>query len=163
MELLKRYRNIYEVDVDGEQEPRGNSVVHFPAPQPPQQSDNASAALDLVAEAAAAIRSLEAQASEAVERAHHVADVLMQRLEAADARAQEAENKLQGAEAQIAQLSAAAREANNALSILQQRLSAKEAELVAAEKRAFDAETAIQSIIDAIRAQLPLAHHFAGE
>ena len=96
MELLKRYRNIYEVDVDADQEPRGNSVVHFPAPQPPQQTDNASAALDLVAEAAAAVRSLEEQAAEAIERARHVADALMQRLEAADARVEEAENKLRG-------------------------------------------------------------------
>jgi hypothetical protein len=40
MELLKRYRDIYEIDADANQARHDNSVVNFPAPQAPRQSDD---------------------------------------------------------------------------------------------------------------------------
>lgn len=157
MEFLKRYRDIYSVDGDEDDAQRASSVVAFPTSQPPQRGDSAATALDLVAEAAAAVRGLEEQATEAIVRARHVADALVKKLETANARVADAENRLQSAEAEISQLVAEARETGDALSMLRHTLAAKEAELAAAEKRADDAEAAIQRIIDAIRAQLPLA------
>lgn len=157
MELLKRYRDIYEIDADANQARHGNSVVNFPAPQAPQQSDNASTPLNLAAEAAAAIKGLEEQAGEAIIRARHIADALMRKLEAADARVEDTETKLRDAEDEIYRLNAAAVETDNALSLLRQDLDAKETELAAAERRAASAEAAILGVIDAIRTHLPLA------
>jgi chromosome segregation ATPase len=157
MELLKRYRDIYALDADANQTPHGNSVVNFPAPQAPQQSDNAATPLNLVAEAAAAIRGLEEQAGEAIIRARHIADALMRKLESADARVEDTEKKLRDAEDEIYHLNAAAVETDNVLSLLRQELDAKETELAAAERRAASAEAAILGVIDAIRTHLPLA------
>lgn len=157
LEILKRYRDIYEVDADANQVPHGNSVVNFPVPQPPQQSDNAATASNLVAEAAAAIRGFEEQADKATIRARHLADALMRKLEVADARVEDAEKKLRDAETEIYQLNAAAVETDNVLSMLRQELDAKVAELAAAEQRAASAEAAMVSIINAIRTHFPLA------
>lgn len=162
MEFLKRYRDIYAVDGDEDEAQRSGSVVSFPM-QPPQRGDSAAAALDLVAEAAAAVRGLEEQATEAIVRARHVADALVKKLEIANAQVEDTDNRLQHAEAVISQLMAEAREADSTLSTLQRTLAAKEADLAAAERRADDAEAAIQSIVDAIRAQLPLAFNIPGE
>ena len=155
--------------------PRGGSntppitVVDFPALRA-SRSDDATVALDMVSQAAAAIKELEQQSAEAVSRAHNVAKAVIEKLELADARAERAETAQSEAEAQVAELMAAAAVAHDDLEILQTRLAAKEAELAAAEQRASlaqrradiaerkadDANAAIERIVDAIRTQLPV-------
>ena len=64
-------------------------------PEPAPQSDNASVALEIVSEAAEAIRQLEEQSAEAVTRAREVAASIVKKLETTEARAQRAETALQ--------------------------------------------------------------------
>jgi chromosome segregation ATPase len=136
---------------------------NFPTRQPPSNIDDATAALALVSETAAAIRQLEQQSAQAVARAHNAANAVMEELERTESRAQHAEMALPQAEAEIAELSTAAMQGHEDIETLQSRLAAKEAKLVAmeqratvAERRADDAEDAIQSIVTAIRTQLPV-------
>ena len=143
---------------------------NFPPRQSPSDVDDASAALALVSETAAAIRQLEQHSAQAVARAHNAANAVMEELERTESRAQHAEMALRQADAEIAELSTAAMQAHEDIETLQSRLAAKEAELVAmeqratlAERRADDAEDAIQSIVTAIRTQLPLTSGVAAE
>jgi len=125
--------------------------------------DGAAAALDLVSEAAAAIRELEKQSADAVARAHKTATALVEKLEFAEARAERGEAALCQAEAEIASLAALLEEGRRDLKTLQADVVAKENALAAANKRADDAErraddaaAAVQRIVEAIRAQLPV-------
>jgi chromosome segregation ATPase len=118
--------------------------------------DDATAALGLVSEAAAAIRELERESAQAVARARNVANVVKEKLERAETRADRAEESLRQAQAQIEELSATVEQTRNDLEALQSLLSVREAELAASTRRADDAETAIHRIMDAIRTQLPL-------
>ncbi|MCC3243779.1 ABC transporter permease [Methylocystis sp. WRRC1] len=163
MEWLESDQDVSEMNSVNETPSTAASVVNFPTRQISSGGDNAAAALNLVAEAAAAIKGLEEQAAEAVARAHNVADAVVRKLELADARAERAETAQLEAEAKIVELTAALEETRNAFDMLQSRLAAKEAELIRveqraslAERRADEANVAIQSIVEAIRTQLPV-------
>ncbi len=134
------------------------------------ENPNAVAALDMVTEAAAAIRQLEEQASEAVARARSIADAVVEKLEVANSRADRAERAQRRAEAEAVELGAALNAAREEIESLQMQLAARDSELSAtrqraeqaewraddAESRAQEANAAIDRIVDAIRTQLPL-------
>jgi chromosome segregation ATPase len=139
------------------------AVVKFPARQIAGNSDNASAVLDLVSEAAEGIRRIQEQAAEAVDRAHSVADEMVEKLEIANGRADRAEEALRSAEARVEEIAVLAAQMRSHLETLQTQLTTREAELAAAERRAHhaerradDANAAIQRISEAIRTQLPV-------
>ena len=146
------------------------TVVNFPALRASSRSDDATVALDMVSQAAAAIKDLEQQSAEAVSRAHNVAKAVIEKLYSPMPRRRTRRTAQSEAETQVAELTAAAAVTRNDLEMLQTRLAAKEAELAAAERRASlaeqragdaerranDANAAIERIVDAIRTQLPL-------
>jgi len=78
-----------------------------PARQSARGSDDATAALELASETAAAIRELEKQSAQAVARAHAVANALKEKLERAETRTERAEAALRQAEAEVEDLTAA--------------------------------------------------------
>ena len=142
-------------------------------PEPAPQSDNATVALEIVSEAAAAIRQLEEQSAEAVTRAREVAASIVKKLETTEARAERAETALQKAEGEVAELTTIASKALHDLETAQRQLSAQDEQLAAAEERllftekkardaeqrATEANSAIERIVDAIRTQLPGRAH----
>lgn len=146
--------------------PRGENRP--PAPNHPARPrlrapDDALAALDLVSQAAAAIKELEKQSAQAVARAHTAANAVREKLERAEERGDRAEAALRKSEAEAAELSAALVQTRNDVETLQSLLAAGQAELEAmeqralvAEKRAGEADAAVQRIVDAIRTQLPV-------
>jgi chromosome segregation ATPase len=133
----------------------------------PAASDDATAALALVSEAAEAIRKLEEQSAQAVSRAHSAANSVMEKLERTVARAERAESALRQAESEISELTASSLQQHKEIEMLQGCLSDREAELTAleqrldsAERRAEEANAAVQRIVNAIRTQLPIAAGF---
>jgi hypothetical protein len=127
-------------------------------------TDDASAALALVSEAAEAIRKLEEQSAHAVSRAHTAANAVMEKLERTVARAERAESALRQAETEISELNATTLQQRKEIELLQGSLADRETELAAleqrlasAERRADDADASIQRIVTAIRTQLPIA------
>ena len=150
--------------------PRGDNrppapppATNFPPRQRPRATDDATAALDLVSQAAAAIKELEKQSAQAVARAHSAANAVREKLERAEDRGDRAEAALRKSEAEAAELSAALIQTRKDLEALQSQFAAKQAELiameqraVAAEKRGSEAEASVQRIVDAIRTQLPV-------
>ncbi len=69
--------------------PRGDNrppAPNFPVRQRPRATDDATAALDLVSQAAAAIKELEKQSAQAVARAHSAANAVREKLERAEDR-----------------------------------------------------------------------------
>jgi chromosome segregation ATPase len=130
-------------------------------------SDDATAALALVSEAAEAIRKLEEQSAHAVSRAHSAANAVMEKLERTVSRAERAEAALRQAESEISELTASSLQQHKEIEMLQACLSDREAELssmeqrlASAEQRAEESNTAIQRIVTAIRTQLPIAPGF---
>jgi chromosome segregation ATPase len=130
-------------------------------------SDDATAALALVSEAAEAIRKLEEQSAHAVSRAHSAANAVMEKLERTVSRAERAEAALRQAESEISELTASSLQQHKEIEMLQACLSDREAELssmeqrlASAERRAEESNTAIQRIVTAIRTQLPIAPGF---
>ena len=119
------------------------------------ENHEVTAALNLVSETAAAIKAFEEQATQALMRAHEVADAVKEELGRAELRAESAETMLRLAEAQVEQMSAAVEQAHEELEWLRSQLASKTTELAAAERRADHAETAIERIAGVIRAQLP--------
>jgi predicted nucleic acid-binding Zn-ribbon protein len=99
------------------------------------QSDCAAAALEMVAEVAAAIRQAKEQSGQEVAQATELADSIVKKLETAEARADYAETALRNAEGEATEWAAAATKAVEDLEIAQQQLSAKEEQLAAAERR----------------------------
>ena len=75
--------------------------------KPAQPSDSATVALEMVSEAAAAIRCLEEQSAEAVRRAKELAGSIIKQLESTEARAEHAEVAQQQSEVEARELSAA--------------------------------------------------------
>ena len=74
--------------------------------EPAQASDSATVALEMVSEAAAAIRCLEEQSAEAVRRAKELASSIIKQLESTEARAEHAEVAQQQSEVEARELSA---------------------------------------------------------
>lgn len=134
-----------------------------------QPSGNAAVALEMVSEAAAAIRQLEEQSAEAVSRARDLANSIVKKLESTEARAKRAETAQRESEAEVQELSAAlartradldtARreltEKDERLAAAEGRIRSTEAEASDAEHRAMEANAAIEQIVAAIRTQLP--------
>jgi chromosome segregation ATPase len=146
--------------------PRGENrppAPNYPARQRPRAPDDAMAALDLVSQAAAAIKELEKQSAQAVARAHTAANAVREKLERAEERGDRAEAALRKSEADAAELSTALVQSRNEVEALQSLLAATQTELAAmerrakvAEKRGADSDAAMQRIVDAIRTQLPV-------
>jgi chromosome segregation ATPase len=116
--------------------------------------DRTAAALDLVAQAAGAVRDLEA-------RAESLATQALEKLSAAEAELERSESQRRSAEAKVSGLAEALGEAREDLRDSRQRLAAAEAEitrlkerLAEAERRADDAEIAFERIVEAVRTQL---------
>jgi len=152
-----------EIIPRGDTRPPAPPAANFPARQRPRANDDATAALDLVSQAAAAIKELEKQSAHAVARAHSAANAVREKLERAEDRGDRAEAALRTSEAEAAELTAALLQTRKDLDALQSRLAAKQADLAAmeqraqaAEKRAIEADAAVQRIVDAIRTQLPI-------
>jgi chromosome segregation ATPase len=119
-------------------------------------SDLATVALNLVSEAAAAIRAYEEQAAHALMREREIAKEIHEQLGRAELRAERAETMLHLAETQIEQMMAAAEQMRGQLEHLQSQLAGREAELAASIRRANEAEAATQKIVHAIRTHLPV-------
>jgi chromosome segregation ATPase len=142
--------------------------VDFPARQFPSQADNVAAALEMVSKAASAFRQLKEKAAEAVAHAHSIVDAAAEELEAANVRAELAENAQRKAEVEANELNSVIVATRNDVKTLRKQLAAKEAELGAmqqrvdqaewradkAERRAGEADAAIERIIESIRTQL---------
>jgi len=132
-------------------------------------NDSAAVALEMVSEAAAAIRELEEQSAQAVAHAHDVAGSFAKELESTEARAERAETAQRETEAQIKELSAAFARTRSDLEFARRQLAAKseelsqtedrlglaEAEARVAQQRAIEANAKIEHITEAIRTQLP--------
>jgi chromosome segregation ATPase len=137
--------------------------------EPAQPSDSATVALEMVSEAAAAIRCLEEQSAEAVRRAKELASSIIKQLESMEARAEHAEVAQQQSEVEVRELSSAlartqadldiARrqlaEKDERLAAVEERVRLTEAEATEAQQRAMEANAAIEKIVGAIRSQLP--------
>ncbi len=137
--------------------------------EPPQPSDSATVALEMVSEAAAAIRCLEEQSAEAVRRARELAGSIIKQLESTEARAERAEVAQQQSEVEVQELSAALARTQADLDIARRQIADKdellaavearvrltEAEATEAQQRAMEANAAIEKIVGAIRSQLP--------
>ena len=134
-----------------------------------QSNDNAAVALEMVSEAAAAIRDLEEQSALAVVRARDLANSIGEELEAAEARADRAETAQREAEAAVQELSAALARTRSDFEITRRQLAKKseelsktedrlrlgEAEARVAQQRAIEANAKIEQIVEAIQTQLP--------
>ncbi|HTO79845.1 MAG TPA: ABC transporter permease [Methylocystis sp.] len=132
-------------------------------------NDKAAVALEMVSEAAAAIRELEEQSAHAVARAQDLANSIVNQLEAAEARAERAEAAQRDAETAVQELSAALARTRSDLEITRRQLAKKSEELSQTEDRlrlaeadargahlrANEAHAKIEQIVDAIRTQLP--------
>lgn len=152
-----------EIIPRGDNRPPAPPPANFPARHRPRAPDDATAALDLVSQAAAAIQELEKQSAQAVARAHSTANAVREKLEHAEERGERAEAALRQSEAEAAELSTALVQARNDIEALESLLAARQVELVAmeqravvAEKRAIEADAAVQRIVEAIRTQLPV-------
>jgi len=119
------------------------------------QSDCAAAALEMVAEVAAAIRQAKEQSGQAVAQATELADSIVKKLETAEARADYAETALRNAEGEAAEWAAAATKAVEDLEIAQQQLSAKEEQLAAAERRLRYTQKSWETPKIALRRRIP--------
>ena len=134
-----------------------------------ERSDNAAVALEMVSEAAAAIRHLEEQSAEAVARARDLANSIVKKLQSTEVRAERAETAQRESEAEAQELSAELARTRADLDTARQQLADKEERLAATEERvrlteaeASDAQqrvlelhAAIEKIMVAIRTQLP--------
>ncbi len=131
-----------------------------------KSSNSTAVALELISEAAAAIRHFEEHSTQAVARAHDLANSIRKKLETSDMRAERAETT-------VAELIEAVTQAREELQVLRSQLSTKEAQLGATEERAQRAEkradhaeqqaaeanASIERIVEAIRSQLPAKQH----
>ncbi len=152
-----------EIIPRGDNRPLAPPAPNFPVRQRLRATDDATAALDLVSQAAAAIKELEKQSAQAVARAHSAANAVREKLERAEDHGDRAEAALRKSESEAAELSAALIQTRKDLDGVQSQLAARQAELaameqraVAAEKRASEADASVQRIVEAIRTQLPV-------
>jgi len=137
------------------------NILSFPGrPAAPVRHD-ASAALDLVSQAAEAIRGMQDRAVDSENRAKALAESAIEKLRAAEARIQSAEAARRAAQESLSKLSVKLQDAERELTRTQSRIATAEIQLAnaeqrvsAAEARAIDAEKAVNHIEDAIRTQL---------
>jgi chromosome segregation ATPase len=137
------------------------NIVDFPAATSVPSRHDALAALDLVSQAAEAIRGMQDRAAESETRARALAESAIEKLQLADARVQSAEAARSAAQEAISKLSTRLQEAERELTRTQAQIAAAETQLEnaeqrmrAAETRAVNAEKAVNQIEDAIRTQL---------
>ncbi len=146
----------------------GSTVVAFPENPPSSVEDRTAAALELVSEAAAAMKGSEEHAAEMVARAEALANQAFERLQAAEARIQRAEAGKRNAELEAADTAEALARVRHELEQAEARLSECLTQLAAAEdranlfeQRANDAEAAFERIVEAVRTQLAVARNDA--
>ena len=144
--------------------------------EPNASDDKAAVALEMVSEAAAAIRELEEQSARAVARAQDLANSIVNQLESAEARAERAETAQRDAETAVQELSAALARTRSDLEIARRQLAKKteelsqtedrlrlaEADAKGAHLRANEANAKIEQIFEAIRTQLPSRDDLSG-
>ena len=94
-----------------------------------ESDDNAAVALEMVSEAAAAIRELEEQSAQAVAHAQHVVTLSPNELESEEARAERAEMAQEKSEAEVKELSAAFARTRSDLETARGQLADKSEEL----------------------------------
>jgi chromosome segregation ATPase len=163
MDSLDLDQVVDEIIPRGDMTPKVSRPTDLILRQTLPASDDATAALALVSEAAEAIRKLEEQSAHAVSRAHSAANAVMEKLERTVGRAERAETALRQAESEIAELTASSLQQHKEIEMLQACLADRDAEIAAmeqrlasAERRSEEANAAIQRIVTAIRTQLPV-------
>jgi chromosome segregation ATPase len=137
------------------------NILTFPGgPAAPSRCD-APAALDLVSQAAEAMKCIHDHAVETEARAKALAESAIEKLHGAEARVQSAEAARSAIEEALSKLRAKLQEAERELTRTQARCVAAEKQLAdaeqrvrAAEIRAIDAEKAVNQVEDAVRVQL---------
>ena len=152
-----------EIIPRGDNRPLAPPAQNFPVRQRPRATDDATAALGSLSQAAAAIKELEKQSAQAVARAHSAANAVREKLERAEDRGDRAEAALRKSESEAAELSAAliqtqkiskgcSRSSRRGRPNLRRWSSGPSWR----EKRASEADASVQRIVDAIRTQLPV-------
>jgi chromosome segregation ATPase len=141
------------------------NVLSFPGDIPGASHRDISAALDLVSQAAAAIRGLQGRAADSEARAKALAENAIEKLELAETRISAAEAGRDLAQQALSTRSTRLEEAEREVARTRTRIITAEAELAnaeqhmrAAEARAINAEKAVTQIEDAIRTQLVGLH-----
>jgi len=137
------------------------NVLDFPRGTGAPARLDAPTAVDLVSQAAVAIRDIQDRAVDSENRARALAESAIEKLKLAEARIHEAEAARRAAEENFSKFGARLQEAERKLAGAHARNSALEAQLAntqqrlsAAEARAIHAEKAVHQIEDAIRTQL---------
>ena len=136
------------------------NVLKF-TPGDPKSGNEASVALDLVAEAADVIKGIERRATESEVRAKTLAESAIEKLHLADSRIQASEEARRAAEENLAKVSARLQEAEKELAQTKSWLATADSQLANAnqraksiEIRAINAERAVKDVEHAIRTQL---------
>jgi len=139
----------------------GQNILSFPTDMPGDSRYDTSSALDVVSQAAGAIRSIQDRAVETELHAKALVETAIEKLRLAEARIHSAEAERGQAQADLSKLSARLQEAERELAGTQSRIATVESELAkanqymrAAETRAINAEKAVSQIDDAIRTKL---------
>jgi multidrug efflux pump subunit AcrA (membrane-fusion protein) len=137
------------------------NVLNVPGDPPAPSRDDASAAPDIVSQAAEVIKGIQDHAVESESRARALAESAIEKLQLAAARVQSAEAARSAAEETLSKQRARLQEAERELTRTQSRNAAAEMQLAnaeqrmaAAETRAASAEKAVNQIENAIRTQL---------
>src|SRR5271169_2020826 len=141
------------------------NVLSFFSDTPAGSRRDTSAALDLVSQAATAIRGIQSRAADSEARAKALAESAIEKLQLAEARVCAAEAQRDLAQEALSKLNMRLEEAEREVARSRSRIAAAEAELAnaephmrAAEARAINAEKAVAQIEDAIRTQLVGLH-----
>jgi chromosome segregation ATPase len=141
------------------------NVLSFPGDVSDGSRRDTSAALDLVSQAAAAIRGIQDRAADSEARAKTLAQNAIEKLQLAETRISAAEAGRDLAQEALSRLNMRLEEAEREVARTRSRIAAAEAELAdaenhmrAAEARAINAEKAVTQIEDAIRTQLVGLH-----
>lgn len=137
------------------------TVLKFAPGAGEPSSNDATVALDLVAEAAQVIKSIERRAAESEVRAKNLAESAIEKLHMADSRILAAEDARRAAEESLAKVGARLQESEKELMQTRSRLASADAQLAAVEHRmknfetrALQAEKAVKDVESAIRTQL---------
>jgi septal ring factor EnvC (AmiA/AmiB activator) len=130
-------------------------VVQLPIGNFNPPSDEAASAIDLVSEAAAAMKELENRAAEKMARAQSLVTDAAEKLRQLEARLQNAEAARQRAEADLRQADAEVERLSRELATTADLLAAAEQRANQEEKRANEAEDTLNRVLSAIRAQFP--------
>lgn len=134
---------------------RSERVVQLPVNNTSPPSDEAFSALDVVSEAAAAMKELEDRATEKIARAQKLVGDAAEKLRLLESRVQQAEAARQKAEAALGDANAEADRLRGELQRTSETLAATEQRLSQAEKRVNETEDTLNRVLAAIRTQLP--------